>query len=194
MSLIGMKQCAALGCTNSFFIGDSHLDCINHWDCKKTGAWNNLDRVPCTYVLWELEPPPISGGVKAMNCKGSAAEVASIPQVVVFAATDPSVFFPNGDCFLPSLFAIFPTIGGQAVFLTNVLPDTGGCPRPPPAPAAASSLVAPVTPPASSGPIDHATLGQLVDPNAPCPKQADKLDQILAPADGTDDPAGSSHL
>ena len=46
------------------------------------------------------------------------------------------------------------------------------------APAAAS--LAELTPPASSGPTNHITLGWLTDPSTPCPDQADKLDQILA--------------
>ena len=50
MLLSGMKWCAALGCTNPFFIGDSHLDCVDHWDCEKTGVWNNPDGGPM-YVL-----------------------------------------------------------------------------------------------------------------------------------------------
>ena len=51
--------------------------------------------------------------------------------------------------------------------------------RGPPAPAAASSLVD-VAPPALGDPTDHATLDWSMDTSAPCPHQADKLDQILA--------------
>ena len=154
MSLTDMKWCATLGCTNPLFIVDSHLDCINCWDCEKTSAWNNPDRIPCMFCRnWSRLQ--VQGAQKRwlvrdwqLKLHQSRRSLFSPPPIPLFPA-------PDEDCHLSSSATIFHTISSRAVFLTDFFPDMNGCPRTP-APAAASSLAdltllpwvgTPITPP-----------------------------------------------
>ena len=44
-----LKLFATAGCHTRFFISDSHLDCVDHWDYKITDAQPNPDGAPCLY-------------------------------------------------------------------------------------------------------------------------------------------------
>ena len=45
----GLKTCATLGWKTSFFVGDSHLDCIDCRICEKTGVQASADGTPCMF-------------------------------------------------------------------------------------------------------------------------------------------------